>query len=520
VARLLCVVLPLLACALPAHALTTEELLDELQERAFDYFWNEASTDNGLVKDRTASWSPLKMAATGFGMSAICIGIDHGWVTREAGRERILTALHTLWEGPQGPEPAGNIGYKGLFYHFVDPVTVDRTWDCDLSGIDTALLFAGIIDAREYFSTTDPRDVELRALADSITRRADWTFVFDGYALMLAWTPENGLSPVRWLGYNEAMIMYLLAIGSPTHPIPDYAWQTWVSGYRWRTYYGQSHVNFPPLFGHQYSHCWVDFRGIQDDYMRTKGIDYFENSRRATLAARSYCIENPFGWTGYGENIWGLTASDDPDYGYIAHGAPPAQHDNGTITPTAAASSIAFAPEVVIPALHAMYDEYGARLWSTYGFKDAFNPTQDWYATDYIGIDQGPIILMIENYRNGSVWNRVMQNEDIQRGLALAGFQPTVGAPRPSRVATSLYQNTPNPFGGSTRISYRLARESEVSLTLFDVSGRRVRVLVDETQPAGLHEVSLRMDGLAPGVYSYRLEAAGSRQQRKCVYLP
>jgi hypothetical protein len=275
-------------CIPQAQALTTEELLDQLQERAFDYFWNEASPTNGLVKDRSAVGAPGKMAATGFGMFAICIGIDHGWVTREAGRERILTALNTLWTWPQGPEPSGNIGYQGLFYHFVDPITALRTWDSDLSGIDTAILFAGIIDAREYFSTDDSLDVVLRTVADSIYHRADWNFIFDGYALMLAWTPEAGLSPVRWLGYNEAMVMYLLAIGSPTHPIPPYAWQAWLSGYKWRNYYGQSYVNFPPLFGHQYSHCWYDFRGIQDDYMRSRDIDYFENSRRATGRARQW----------------------------------------------------------------------------------------------------------------------------------------------------------------------------------------------------------------------------------------
>ena len=201
-------------CATGAEALTTEELLDELQERAFLYFWNEANPSNGLIKDRNTSWSPGKMAAIGFGLSAICIGIDHGWVTREVGRDRILTSLQTLWTGPQGPEANGNIGYKGFFYHFVDMNTAVRTWDSELSPIDTALLFAGIIDARQYFSTSDSLDVELRCLADSITHRADWSFFYNGLGIPIAWTPETGFDGYpTWLGYNEAMIMYILAIG-------------------------------------------------------------------------------------------------------------------------------------------------------------------------------------------------------------------------------------------------------------------------------------------------------------------
>jgi len=510
-----------------AEALTTDELLDELQERAFLYFWNEANPANGLVKDRSASWSPGKMAATGFGMSAICIGIDHGWVSREAGRDRILTALNTLWTGPQGPEVEGNMGYKGFFYHFVDLETGLRTWDCDLAPIDTALLFAGIIDARQYFSTNDPLDVQLRDLADSIVHRADWSFMYNGRGIALTWWPESGFPDITWLGYNEAMIMYLLAIGSPTHPIPPNTWSTWVSGYVWSTQYGYDYVNFPPLFGHQYSHCWIDFRYIQDSYMASKGITYWENSRRATLAARAYCIDNPLGWVGYGGNIWGLTASDDPDHGYIAHGAPPGQHDNGTITPTAAASSIPFAPEVVIPALREMYDSYGVNLWSTYGFKDAFNPTQNWFATDYLGIDQGPIIIMIENYRTQSVWKRFMQNPDVQRGLSLAGFQAVSGidvdpVPAPHVL---LYQNMPNPFNPSTLIRYDLAAPARVGLRVYDFSGRLMQVLVDgEMMSAGRHEVewSGRDDTnreAAAGVYFYLIETDSYSETRRMTLI-
>jgi hypothetical protein len=507
-------------------AQSSEEFLDDLQERAFRYFWNEANPANGLVKDRSASWSPGKMAATGFGLSAICIGIDHGWVTREAGRQRVLTTLETLWNGPQGPEPQGNIGYKGFFYHFVDLQTAVRTWDCDLAPIDTALLFAGIIDAHQYFAGDDPLDVELRELADAIIGRADWSFMYNGQGIALTWWPEYGFSPVTWLGYNEAMLMYLLAIGSSTHPIPPATWQAWTSTYSWQHHYGYDFVVFPPLFGHQYSHCWIDFRDIQDAYMRAHDSTYFENSRRATLAARAYCIDNPLSWEGYGENVWGLTASDDPQHGYIAHGAPPAQHDNGTITPTAAAGSLPFIPEAVLPALMGMYTAYGDQIWGEYGFKDAFNPTLGWVATDYLGIDQGPIVLMIENYRNGAVWERVMGYPDIRRGLRLAGFGTVSAAADGDHPVEMVLRGAPNPFNAATTIGYDLAQRERVDLRIHDAAGRRVRTLVSGlVQAAGKHQVVWRGRDdrgrpVAAGVYFCRLQAGANSGTARLTLVP
>jgi hypothetical protein len=378
-----------------------------------------------------------------------------------------------------------------------------------------------MIDAREYFSGSDSLDVTLRSHADSILHRTDWTFMYNGLGIPLAWTPEGGFHETTWLGYNEAMIMYLLAIGSPTHPIPSFSWFTWTAGYDWSTHYGHTFVTFPPLFGHQYTHCWIDFRFIQDVYMQSKGITYFENSRRATLAQREYCIDNPGGFMGYGPNVWGLTASDDPFVGYLAHGAPPAQNDNGTLTPTAAASSIPFAPDVVIPVLHELYETYGAQLWSTYGFKDAFNPTQGWFGPDYIGIDQGPIILMIENHRTGSIWNRVMQNADVQRGLSLAGFEAATGVDILSGESSRsvLFQNAPNPIRRSSTIRYELAESGPIRLDLVDVSGRIVRHLVEGVKDAGGHEIALSAEGLPAGVYFYRLETVDSVTSRKMLVL-
>jgi len=502
------------------RSLTTEALLDSLQRTAFLYFWNEANPVNGLIRDRSQNWSPCSIAAQGFGITAICIGIDHGWVSRAEGRARIRLGLQTLWDGNQGPGAYNVNGYKGLFYHFLDINSGNRTWDCELSTIDTALLMAGVLDARQYFDTDDPEDVALRQLATSLFNRVDWDFMRNnGIGLRMGWKPNTGFNTFgNWIGYNEAMILYLLALGSPTHPVPTSTWDYWTSGYNWSTQYGQQYVIFPPLFGHQYSHCWIDFRGIHDPYMSARGIDYFENSRRATLAQQAYCMANPGGWAGYGEFTWGLTASDDPD-GYLAHGAPPAQNDNGTITPTAVGGSIVFAPEIVVPTLHNFYDSYGSMLWGEYGFKDAFNLTRFWWATDYLGIDQGPFIIMIENYLNESVWQRFMTNPEVSTGLLRAGFELPVSAPidRHGDGFVTIMQNAPNPFTGPTTIAYRVAASGPVTLRLYDLRGRCVREVVGHAQADDSQQIAVDATGLASGVYMYSLTSHGHTAWRRCL---
>ena len=502
-------------------ALSDEALLDSLQRTVFEFFWNEANPVNGLIKDRSTSWSPCSVASQGFGITAICIGIDHGWVSREEGRSRIMLGMETLWNGAQGPEQYNRNGYRGLFYHFLDINSGVRTWDSELSTVDTAWLMAGVLDARQYFDGPDPAEADLRALADALYHRVDWEFMRNsGSGIRMGWKPETGFAPFgNWIGYNEAMMLYILAIGSPTHPVPASTWGYWTSGYNWSTQYGYTYVIFPPLFGHQYSHCWIDFRDINDEYMSLRGITYFENSRRATLAAREYCIANPLGWTGYGADTWGLTASDDPG-GYLAHGAPPGQNDNGTITPTAAAGSIPFAPEVVIPALQNMYNAYGVMLWGEYGFKDAFNLTQFWWGTDYLGIDQGPIIIMIENHLTGSVWSRFMQNQDVLNGLILAGFTSVSAAPdviAGPGLPFVLEQNVPNPFFDSTSVSYRMREAGHVTLRLYDVRGRLMKTMFDQTVGEGEHQITLDSRGLASGVYFYSLESRGQKVWKRAI---
>lgn len=419
--------------------------LDELQERTFNYFWETALKNNYQIPDRWPTEAFSSIAATGFGLTSYFVGIERGYISREQGAERTLQTLRVLWNLPQGPQTSGVSGYKGLFYHFLRNDDALRFKDVELSTIDSGLLMAGILSAQSYYDRNNPVEKEIRALADSLYRRVEWDWALnkDG-RISMGYHPESGFINPDWHGYNEAMILIVLAMGSPTHPIPDNSWELWCETYEWANFYGQEHVNFDPLFGHQYSQMYIDFRGIQDAYMRQKGIDYFENSRRATLANRAYCIDNPLQFVGYGPDEWGLTACDGPRdidtlwqgkplrfWSYRARGAASMQIiDDGTIAPTAAGGSIPFAPEVCLPALAHMWNKHYDKLVGPYGFKDAYNQSythcngceEGWFDIDYLGIDQGPILIQAENYRSGLVWEVMRKNPYIRRGLIRAGF--------------------------------------------------------------------------------------------------
>jgi hypothetical protein len=426
--------------------------LDTLEVRTFQFFWQLANPRNGLVPDRAPSPSFSSVAAVGFGLTAYPIGVERGYVSRADARARALTTLRFLWEAPQGSASAGVTGYNGFFYHFLDMETGHRFETVELSTIDTALLLAGALVCQSYFTGDHPDEIDIRRLADSLYRRVNWPWAQPNPpGITLGWKPESGFIPYDYRGYNETMLLYILALGSPTFPVAPEAWTEYTSTYRWGSFHGEDHLGFAPLFGHQYSHVWIDFRGIQDSYMRGRGIDYFENSRRATYAQRAYAIANPMGWKGYGADVWGLTAADGPldttmvidgrsrrFHTYWARGASFTEvNDDGTLAPTAAGGSIPFAPEIAIPALEAMRRRYGDDLFSTYGFVDSFNPTYDvptrlqhgrrvpgvgWFDTDYLGIDQGPIVAMIENYRSDLVWRLMRGNPHVVRGLRRAGF--------------------------------------------------------------------------------------------------
>jgi len=413
--------------------------LDTLEERTFRFFWERADPRTGLVPDRWPTPSFSSIAAVGFGLTAYPIGVERGYVTRAEARRRVLTTLDFFLRAPQGPQAAGGAGHRGFFYHFLDMTTGRRFGSVELSTIDTTLLLGGVLFCQSYFDGDPPEEQAVREKAEELFRRVDWRWAAVRPPLVsMGWRPESGFLDHDWRGYNEAMLLYVLALASPTSAVDESAWSEWTRTYTWGTFQGQAHVAFGPLFGHQYSHVFLDFRGIRDVYMRGRGIDYFENSRRATYAQRGYAALNPLGWKEYGPEVWGLTACDGPADVRLTVGARPRTfwtysargvslegiRDDGTIAPTAAAASLPFAPEIVLPALLEMRRRHGGALFSTYGFIDAFNPSfpGGWVDTDYLGIDQGPMLAMIENHRTGLVWRTLRRKPHVVRGLRRAGF--------------------------------------------------------------------------------------------------
>jgi len=448
-------------------------LFDEIERRTFDFFWETTDAGNGLAPDRHPSRPFSSIAAIGFALTAYPIGVERTWITREQATERTLNTLKFLRDAPTGPEATGKAGHRGFFYHFLDMRSGQRidTW-VELSSVDTGLMMMGVLFAQSYYDRDDAAEREIREIADQLYRRVEWDWMRPRAPLIsMGWRPETGgFIDHDWRGYNEAMLVYVLALGSPTHSVEPDAWQAWTRTYdrNWGEFQGQTHLRFGPQFGHQYSHVWIDFRGIQDSYMRGKGLDYFENSRRATLAQHAYAVANPMGWKGYDGKVWGLTASDGPQgtkqayrgqqrefRGYSARGPGPIDgFDDGTLAPTAALASLPFAPELVIPVAEAMRERYGDDLYGRYGFLDSFNPSfeydvplvtgkvvpgKGWFASDYLGIDQGPILAMIANHRDGFVWDVMKRNPYIRRGLERAGFEGgwlAASSPPPSPAST------------------------------------------------------------------------------------
>ena len=430
-------------------------LFDDIERRTFDYFWDTTPADTGLAPDRYPAKPFASVAAIGYALTAYPVGAERGWITRAQAAERTRTTLRFLRDLPSGPEATGKASYHGFYYHFLDMREGRRfgTW-VELSSVDTGLLLMGALFAQSYYDRDDPVEAEIRTLADTLYRRVEWDWMQPRPpAISMGWSPEKGFIDHDWRGYNEAMLVYVLALGSPTHPVAPEAWQAWTADYprSWGAFQGQTHLSFGPLFGHQFSHVWIDFRGIRDDWMRAHDLDYFENSRRATLAQRAYAIANPMGWKDYDGAVWGLTACDGPQNtrqtyrgqerefrGYSARGAGLADaFDDGTLAPAAALSSLPFAPEIVVPVAQAMHDRYGADLYGRYGFVDSFNPSFDydvpvvtgrvvpgkgWFAADHIGIDQGSLLGAIANHRDELIWTTMKRNPYIRRGLERAGF--------------------------------------------------------------------------------------------------
>ncbi|HEY2974032.1 MAG TPA: glucoamylase family protein [Pyrinomonadaceae bacterium] len=396
-----------------------EAFLQDLQLRSFNYFWEQGDPQTGLVPDRARmDGSPLdenhrnvaSIAATGFGLTALCIAADRGWINQSQARERARNTVRFF----------ANRAFqeRGWFYHWLDAKSGERRWNSEVSSIDTALLLAGVLTVRQYFRD----DSEIVAFATKIYERVDFRWMLNGHPQLLShgWKPETGFLKPRWDTYSEDTILYLLAIGSPAHPISPASWYAlWRDRYRYEGYAYFTTIGVP-LFMHQYAHAWVDYRNRREN--RGDRIDYFDNSIKATLAHRAFCINLAHEFPAFGTNIWGITASDSAR-GYLAWGGPPRDPAiDGTVVPSAAGGSLMFTPKVSAAALRAMREKYGDRVYGKYGFVDAFNPNTGWIDSDVIGINAGIILLSAENSRTGNVWNWFMRNPEIPRALQRAGL--------------------------------------------------------------------------------------------------
>jgi hypothetical protein len=397
-----------------------EELLEDVSHRAFLYFYEQADAGTGLVLDRAQasggahgaghpSHRIASSAATGFGLTALCVGAERGWVARAEARRRVLTTLRFFAE--RAPRE------HGWFLHWMDSATGERRWQSEFSSIDTALLLAGVLTARRCFR----EDAEVFRLSTLVYERVDFKWMLAGHPTLLShgWRPESGFLKTRWDTYSEHLILQLLAVGSPTHPVPPEAWRAWSR--RRVTYAGYTYMSDGPLFTHQYTQAWADLRGRREGAYPF--VDYFENSAAATRAHRQFCIDLAREFPAYGPDVWGVSASDS-ERGYVAWGGPPRDPAiDGTVVPYAAAGSLAFTPGISLAALRTMRERYGERAYGRYGFVDAFNPNTGWFDTDVIGIDQGVTLLAAANLRDGLVWRHFMKNREMTRALGLVGLR-------------------------------------------------------------------------------------------------
>ncbi len=419
----------------------SDHALAKLESDTFKYFLHEIHPKTGLTADSTRKGSPSSIAVIGFALTVYPIAVERHYLLRAEAIKRTLTKLRFFYHGPDGEGPDA-IGRKGFYYHFLDMKTGRRAWQSEVSTIDTAILILGALTAAQYFDRDTEEERELRQIANKLYQRVDWQWAqHGGSTITHGWKPETGFIKYRWTGYSEALILYLLALASPTFPVSPKSYRAWTRSYKWKSIYGFQYLYAGPLFIHQLSHMWVDLRGVQDDFMRRKAIDYFENSRRATYAQQQYARRNPKRFKGYSERIWGITASDGPGpatrringrtvrfYDYKGRGIPYGP-DDGTLAPWAVAASLPFAPEIVLPFLHYFNEEF-PEMTSKYGFKCSYNPTfasprnkPGWVSLGYYGLDQGPVVAMIENYRTGFLWRLMRGCPYIVEGLRRAGFK-------------------------------------------------------------------------------------------------
>lgn len=417
----------------------SEAALDRVQLDTFRYIVAEADSSTGLIRDSTRAGSPSSIAAVGMALSCYPVAVERGWLSRREAVGLCLKILRFLQSSEQSRYAAA-AGYRGFYYHFLDMRTGRRAWRSELSTIDTAILMAGALTAAAYFTRDSGEERELRETVDELYRRVDWRWMVRRRGLIChGWKPGSGFLRYDWAGYNEALLLYVLALGSESSPVEPEAYGAWCEGYRWDCVHGESYFHAPPLFIHQLPQVWLPLRGIADAPMRARGLDYWENSRRATLAQVRYAEENPRGFRGYGSLTWGITACDGPGpavrrvagrpvrfYGYRARGVPDGP-DDGTLAPWAAICSLPFESELVLRTMD-RYRRCDPEIMGCYGYSCCFNPTfampdgRPWMSGAYTGLDQGPVVLMIENYRTGMIWELMKSSAPIRRGLRRAGF--------------------------------------------------------------------------------------------------
>ncbi|HET8941900.1 MAG TPA: glucoamylase family protein [Rudaea sp.] len=420
--------------------LADEALLDSLQRAAFDYFPLNTNPRNGLVADTSRERSPCSIAVVGFAFATYPVAVARGWFDRADAVQHVLAALRFFRDSDQSGSPTGT-GFKGFYYHFLDMDTGVRVWQSELSMVDSALLIAGALTAAEYFDSNDGDERELRALVQELYRRIDWCWAQDCQPTMrMGWKPESGFLHYGWEGYSEAILMYALAMGSPSHPIPPDCYKSWTLTYQWENLYGHDCLYAGPLFVHQFSHAWIDFRGIRDRFMREKNSDYFENTRHAICIQREYAQRNPHQFKGYDANGWGLSACDGPTgawlgvsgimqsgLGYAARGAPYGP-DDGTVSIPSALASLPFAPSLALQAVRNMLARY-PHVLDAGRLTTGVNPTladengRAWISPGHYGLDQGIVTLMIENHRSEQIWQLMGICEPVRRGLHHAGFR-------------------------------------------------------------------------------------------------
>jgi len=417
-----------------------DTLLDRFQRAAFDYFIDTFNPANGLSADTDRPGAPASIAVVGFALSAYPVGVQRGWMARDVAASRALCTLRFFWRAPQGDGP-GATGHQGLFYHFLDMTTGARVWRCELSPIDSTILIAGVLTAAAYFDRESPDEAEIRSLADALYRRVDWAWAqADQATVRQGGKPESGFLHYGWEGYSEAILLYALGLASPTHPLSDASYTAWTETYQWENIYDGDVLYAGPLFIHLFSHAWIDLKGARDRFMREKDSDYFENTRAAVRIHREYARRNPHGYAGYGEDAWGLTAGDGPGFqtlrvngrerrffSYAARGAPYGP-DDGTLAPWAPLACLPFAPEAALRALRRLCADHPAVIAQS-RLPSGFNPTlttqdpQGWVSEGRFGLDQGIVVLMIENRRTGLIWDLMRRSPYLGAGLRRAGFR-------------------------------------------------------------------------------------------------